>query len=57
MNNTVINDFINKSVKLPNYEPSKKAIDNWGEWRIANPKATYKEWTLYLNSIVKEEGK
>ena len=53
MENTIINDFITASVKEPSYEPSKQAISNFGEWRIANSNGTYKEWKLYLNSIAK----
>jgi hypothetical protein len=57
MENTIINDFLTASIKVPSYEPSEQAVSNFGEWIIANPIGTYKEWKLYLNNIAKKDSK
>ena len=50
MKKTIINDYLNKSIKAPSYEPNEQARKNFGEWIICNPFGTYKEWKIYLNN-------
>ena len=56
MKQTIINNFIDKSVKMPSYTPAKLVMKKWSEWCIANPRGTYADWKNYLNSL-KEGGK
>ena len=51
MKQTIISDFIDKSVKMPSYAPAKLVMEKWGEWCISNPNGTYAEWKKYLNSL------
>jgi len=51
MKQTIINSFINKSVKMPRYVPSKLVMKKWGEWCISNPNGTYAEWKKHLDSL------
>ena len=51
MKQTIINNFIDKSVKMPSYAPAKLVMEKWGEWCISNPNGTYAEWKKYLNSL------
>ena len=50
MKQTIINSFIDKSVKAPSYEPNELTRKNFGDWITANPLGTYKEWKEYLRS-------
>lgn len=56
MKKAIVDNFINKSVKMPSYAPAKLVMKKWGEWCIANPSGTYADWKNYLNSL-KEGGK
>ena len=51
MKQTTINNFIDKSVKMPSYAPAKLVMEKWGEWCISNPNGTYAEWKKYLDSL------
>ena len=51
MKQTIINNFIDKSVKMPSYAPAKLVMEKWGEWCISNPNGTYAEWKKYLDSL------
>ena len=51
MKQTIISDFIDKSVKMPSYAPAKLVMEKWGEWCISNPNGTYAEWKKYLDSL------
>jgi len=53
MKQTIINSFIDKSVKAPSYEPNELTRKNFGDWITANPLGTYKEWKEYLELLVK----
>jgi len=52
MKQTIINSFIDKSVKAPSYEPNELTRKNFGDWITANPLGTYKEWKEYLELLV-----
>ena len=51
MKQTIIDNFIDKSVKMPSYAPAKLVMEKWGEWCISNPNGTYAEWKKYLDSL------
>ena len=49
-----IDNFINKSVKMPSYAPVKLVMKKWNQWCIENPNGTYADWKNYLDSLKKD---
>jgi|TARA_R100000655_G_scaffold84534_1_gene124147 hypothetical protein len=47
----IINQFKNASIKMNSYIPKEKTIKIFGQWIIDNPNGTYKDYKIFLNNI------
>jgi hypothetical protein len=47
----IINQFKNASIKMNSYIPKEKTITIFGQWIIDNPNGTYKDYKIFLNNI------